>query len=426
MALTDFTIIRKSLCSRLFSTVTTILTVAVAVALMLTLVSMQGAGKRSFQRGAGNMHLLISGEASPLVAVLNSVFYARAPQASIDWKKFQELSDPALYPFFEFAIPTQLGDSYRGMPVMATTPDFFTQFKPAPNEDWELTAGRFFDRSFQVVIGAEAAKNSGLSVGDHVHLTHGASDHGHEHDGYEYEIVGILAPTGCAHDRALFTNLQSAWIVHAHDRRENAHGHGVSPTTADDLIDEDRKITGIYARVSTRPGRDSSPAVSVVFDQLRRDPSVTVASPSNQIARLFTIVGNIDIIFVGMAAVVMVSSGVAIMLALYNSMEQRRRQIAVLRVLGCSKGRIFGLVMTESALLGLLGAGFGIGLAALGSQIVALVLKQRVGIVIEPTLDLEATLLVTLGTILLATLAGLAPAIVGYRTPVARSLRPIG
>ena len=106
----------------------------------------------------------------------------------------------------------------------------------------------------------------------------------------------------------------------------------------------------------TRAGSDATAVLAQVFDQLRRDTSITVAQPAQQINNLFTIVGNIDKIFLGLAGVVMISSGIAVMLALYNSMEQRRRQIAVLRVLGCSRGRIFGLVMTESAMLGLLGA----------------------------------------------------------------------
>src|SRR5262249_20833227 len=129
--------------------------------------------------------------------------------------------------------------------------------------------------------------------------------------------------------------------------------------TRADLIDEDKKITGIYMRVVTPPGSNVSAVLPQVFDRLRKEPGITVASPSQEIRRLFGIVSNIDQILFAMAGVVMISSGIGIMLALYNSMEQRRRQIAVLRVLGCSRPRVFGLVLTESALLGLLGGAAG-------------------------------------------------------------------
>lgn len=462
MALTDFTIIRRSMTSRMFSTVTTIITVAVAVGLMLVLLSMRDAGRRAFERGSGNMHLFISRDASPLTGVLNGIFYASAPRRPIEWAKYNEIRKA--FPL-EFAVPIQLGDSYEGeYRVLATTPEFFSKFQPDPDVAWILADGRYFTGDFEVVLGAAAARGTGLKAGDRIVLTHGISksreasaglaephddhhhgDHDHEHEAgdpivhggsadggahvhhdFIYTVVGILKPTGAAHDRAMFTSLNSSWIVHANERREQAgHGH-IEKTTVDDLVDADRLITGIYARVMTRPGSDQSAAIQQIFDQLRRDPSITIASPTQEIDRLFTIVSNIDQLFLAMAAVVMISSGIAIMLALYNSMEQRRRQIAVLRVLGCSQRRIFGLVLTESAMIGLFGAMVGFGLCMAGGFVVAAVMKQRLGLVIQPSFDPAWTLVVLLATVGLASVAGLVPAAMAYRTSVATNLKPIG
>lgn len=433
--MTDFTIIRRSMTSRLFSTVTTIITVAVAVALMLTLLAMRDAGRRAFERGAGNMHLIVSRDSSPLVSVLNGVFYANAPSRPIRWDEFLALTDPAsprALPL-EWAVPTQLGDSYRGLPVLATNLDFFTRFQPAPDQAWALREGRYFEKELEVIVGAAAAAHTGLRLGDTISITHGLGRAGadgsgpapHEHREFAFKVVGILEPTGASHDRALFMDLNSSWILHAHDRRL-ADNPRASLTTLADLTDADRLITGIYMRVLTRPGQSASAILPVVFSALRADPSLTVASPSDQIRTLFTIVGNIDQIFLAMAAVVMVSSGIAIMLALYNSMENRRRQIAILRVLGCSRARIFGLVLTESALLGALGSLAGVALCLAGTQIVAGVLRARLGLVIQPRLPLDATIVVCAGALLLACLAGLLPALVAYRTSVAKNLRPLG
>ena len=158
---------------------------------------------------------------------------------------------------------------------------------------------------------------------------------------------------------------------------------------------------------------------------LRRDTSITVASPSNQIERLFAIVGNVDRLFVAMAIAVLLSSGIGILLALWNSMEQRRRQIAILRVLGCSQGRIFSLVITESVLIGLAGALSGILACWFGMLLASHELKSRLGLVITPEFNLSTLVIVIAGTLVLATLAGLGPAIRAYRTPVAANLRPI-
>lgn len=440
MALTDLTIIRRSMTARLFSTVTTVITVSVAVALMLVLLSMRDAGARAFERGSGNMHLLVSRDSSPMVSVLNGVFYAGAPARPIMWAEYEKLIAPLP---LEFAVPVQLGDSYRGMPVLATTDEFFTKFSPDPVEGWSLAQGRYFEKELEVVLGATAARQTGLKLGDSISLTHGIGKstpgaETHVHKEYAFKVVGVLKPTGSSHDRALFINLNSTWILHAHDRREaeeaaehaaedHEHDHEHEPLVAvADIEDRDRKITGIYMRVITREGQDASAALPQVFSMLRADPTITAAAPTDQIRRLFAIVSNVDQIFVAMAAVVMVSSGIAIMLALYNSMEQRRRQIAVLRVLGCSRGRVFGLVVTESAILGVLGSAAGVAIAVAGGLVVAAVLKERLGLVVEPALPLELSLLVVLATVALASVAGIIPAVMAYRTSVAKNLRPIG
>ena len=432
MALTDFSIVTRSLRTRMFSTCVTAITVAVAVALMLVLFSLRDAGRQAFTRGSGNMHLLVSRDSSPLVSVLNGIYYANPPRAPIPWSKYEQLA--SAFPL-EFAIPTQLGDSYRGFPVLATTPDFFTAFEPNIDEPWTFSSGRAFDKPFEVVVGSAAARATGLSVGSKIYLTHGIAQSRqlgqpdaitpHEHREFAYTVVGILGPTGSAHDRALFTDLTSTWIIHAHDRRK-AEDKSVTSTTADDLLESDLLITGIYMRVATRPGMQATASLQTVFDQLRRDTSIVVAQPVQQITTLFNIVSNIDQVFIAMAAVVLVSSAISIMLALYNSLEQRRRQIAVLRVLGCSRPRVFGLLVTEATVIGILGAALGLVLAVAGSLAAASVLKSAIGLVVTPVFGLEFTLAIITGAILLAAAAGIIPAINAYRAPVADHLKPLG
>jgi putative ABC transport system permease protein len=462
--LTDFTIITRSLRARMFSTVTTAISVAVAVGLMLVLWTMQDAGRRAFQQGSGNMHLLVSGDPSGLVAVLNQVFYANPPQKPIDWGTYLDLKQR--FPF-AWTVPVQLGDSYRGLPVLATTEEFFTKFQPTDGQPWELAAGEFFRTSdffalfrktssdvwpptgaatlealksykvaYPLVVGAEAARTRGLEVGTTLFLTHGApgAEGAHEHREFTFTVIGVLKPTGSAHDRALFTDLVSSWIIHAHDRLARGGPRTTHPTLLDlrssetTGADNDTKITGIYARLITREGSNVTSILPQVFDALRRDGrlGLTPASPVAEVSRLFDIVSNVNIVFKALAAVVLLSGGITIMIALYNSMEQRRRQIAVLRVLGCSQARIFGLVVTEAAMLGAIGAVLGVLLHLVGIEVVSAVLKQRFGVEAAGPFDLTVTLVVCLGAVALASIAGIVPAMMAYRTPVAKNLRPLG
>ena len=175
----------------------------------------------------------------------------------------------------------------------------------------------------------------------HIHCDH----EGHVHDEVVFEVVGVLEPSGTHHDRIVVASLEGGWLVHAIDRRL-AEGRP-EPTSVADLEPEDKLITGLLLRTPVRPGRGSAAIVQQAFERLRRDPSVTVASPSTQVDRLFGIVSNLDTVFLALGVGILVSGAASVMLALWNSMELRRRQIAVLRVLGCATPR--RPVLTERA-----------------------------------------------------------------------------
>ncbi|MEE2972446.1 MAG: FtsX-like permease family protein [Planctomycetota bacterium] len=449
--MTDLRLVIRSLLARPTSGIVTVLLIAIAVALLLSMQSLREAGRRSFTRGVGNAHLIVSAESSPLVTVLNGLFYANPPRAPLTQAKVSEIVDG--FPW-AMAIPTQLGDSFMGHPVVATTPDFLEVFEPAPGEPWRFAKGRNFEGPFEVVIGSRVARDTGLELGSRLHLTHGIGrsretgsadppnqtgsvgnpasgghDHvhcdgeGHVHDEVVFEVVGILEPSGTHHDRVVIADLEGGWLVHAFDRRA-AEGRP-EPTSVADLEEADRLVTGLLLRTPVRAGRGSAAIVQQAFDRLRRDPAVTVASPSTQVDNLFGIVADLDAVFVALGFGILISGAFSVMLALWNSMELRRRQIAVLRVLGCTRARILGLVLTESAIIGLLGAATGVFLARFGGDLAAELLATRTGVVIQPELDVRASVIVAAATVVLAGVAGLAPAVKAYRTPVADNLRPL-
>ncbi len=431
----DLRIVLRSLALRRFSTTVTLLMVAVSVALLLVLLSMRDAGRAAFRRGTGNAHLLVSADTSPLVAVLNGMFYANAPSAPIDWAAYLKIRDA--FPW-SWTVPTQLGDSFRGSPVMATTKEFFSSFEPVLGAPWTFVAGAGFDAPYEIVAGSEAARLHGLRVGDEIVLAHGVGTEtghaAHEHDDHPCEVVGILAPTGSAHDRALFTSLDTGWVVHAEEARLK-EAAAATPGSDDldhihvepaDLRENEKLVTGILLRVPTRPGEHVSSALPVAFDLLRRQFPFTVAQPAQQVGRLFEIVSGVDTLFIAMAVAVMVAGSLSIMLALYNSMDLRRRQVAILRVLGASAGRVFGLILAESAIIGVIGSLLGVGLSLALGTIASTELQRRVGLVIEPVADARTIVLCAAAATFLACLAGIVPAWRAYRTPVVRSLQPLG
>ncbi len=422
MAMTDLSIVRRSLTSRWFATGTTVLTVGVAVGLLLVLIALRSAGEQAFSRGTGNMHLIVSADTSPLNSVLNTVYYAGAPARKVPLSRYEALRADGRV---EWALPMVQGDNFKGFPTVATDADYFTKFKPAADTGWSFAQGRPFEKQHEVVLGAEAAAGTGLRIGDTVAITHGTDPNGAEvHTDFPFTVVGILNPTATRHDRAVFMNLTSVWIMHAHDLREEAGNHE-EPTEAN-LTPAEKPLTGIYVRLRSRAGSDTPPTLPQVFESLRADGTITVAQPAQQVTRLFDIVGSVDKIIFALAAAVVVSTSVTIMLVLYQAMELRRRQVAVLRVLGASRGRVFMLTLTEAAIIGLAASILGTAFAFVGSHAVAAAVHHYLQITITPKLDPRWIISIIAGATALACTAGIVPAIVAYRTDVLRNLRPIG
>jgi putative ABC transport system permease protein len=467
-SISDMTLVLRGMRTRGLSTIITILSVALAVALVLVLLTLRDSGKRTFERGTGDMHLLVTADASPLTGVLNSIFFASTPPRALPHTKFQAIAESAPW---SYALPLAFGDSWRSAPVVGVTADFFASFRPAPDAPFALRTGRFLGvpeangapaTNFEVVVGSAVAQRANLRVGDTLFITHGFSrsageiagdlvraggrlptpggEHDHDHSGhdsgteahvhfdYGFRVVGILEPTATPHDRALFIPLQGAWVMHAQDRlaKQSLQPQVGPVATEQDLLESDKLVTAIYARLITREGSDVPANLQAVFDQLRRDPTITISQPTQQIGQLFTIVDGVHRLFVAMAIVVMLSSGVGILLALYNSMHERRRQVAILRVLGATKARILNLVLAESALLGIAGGALGVVLALGGALLTSGLLRSRFGLVIAPQLDARVIVIVVASAVLLACLAGLLPALAAYRVSVAKHLRPVG
>lgn len=432
VALRGSRVVLRSLLARRFQTVTTSITVAIAVGLLLTIMSMRDATKQTLERGAGNMHLVVSAEPSSLVSVLNSVFHAGTPSQAMPWLSVQQLQrDPRV----AYAMPIQQGDSFDRFPVTAVLPEFFNRFSPDPRFDpdgsdrgtpWRASRGRLLEDRFEAVLGSQVARESGLDIGDMIVLTCGLAGVGMVHEGFAYEIVGVLEVSGTPHDRVVFADLASGWIIHAQDKRDREAGGRADPVTEADLSASDRLVTGVYVRGVVREGRQASAAIAELASELRRNPTLTVASPASEIDALFRIVNRVDRLLIAMAFVVLVSGAVSIMLALYSSGQMRRREIATFRVLGASRGRIVSWVLAEAVILGAAGAVLGGVVSVVGGHVVAWGLKVQLGLVVEPAISPAAFGLVSAVAIVLAAIAGIAPAILAYRTTVAEHLRPLG
>jgi putative ABC transport system permease protein len=397
----------RSLRQRLLSTALTALSVALGVALVVFVFQVRDLAKRAFDDAAGGYDVVVGGIQTPaLTSVLSTIFHSQYPIDTVPIAAYEEIkADPRV----RYAVPFAIGDVYRGSRVVGTTPEFFDAILDAAKRPLrERVKGRVFGTGgeFEAVVGATVAAKKGLRIGSEFTVTHGLEEGGHAHDDV-WRVVGALEPTGTPNDRAIFITLESFFHVKGHVEEGGSEGEG-----------KPWAVSSVVVRLK-------SPMLRPQFlADWRKRGDLRPASPVDEVGHLFALVENVDRLFKAVAWLVLVVSGVAILVGLWNSMEGRRREIAILRALGARPAHVFSVVVLEAVILCLLGgvAGLVLGHGAVAAAAPALL--EDYGIRIAPQVGM-GDVWALLGLVGMGGLVGLLPAWRAFRVPVAQNLHPV-
>jgi len=536
----------RSIQQRALASALTAFSVGLGVALVVAVLVIHHVIDRSFRRGAQGYDLVVGAKGSPLVLVLGTVFHLNLnrPLENIPWSYYEEFTEGRFVQAVEAAVPVCTGHDYKGCPAIATTPAMFDELTYQDDRPYEFVAGRNFkaDKPFEAVIGSTAARLTGLKVGEKFRPV--ASGPGGHEDEVDFEIVGILAPTGTPNDRAIFMNIEGFFLCPAHqqgpsamqrvlgggsakegaagakepakdDNASKASGGGQqsagetqsagkpeenSEAKIDQLVaperglfhagempddpaatekrpdsgetpgdaaagakpdnsagagpasgggatgtnpaagspghqcdehcdhdddhahdhDHKRELTAILVRTNSK-----APHLSMVLaDVINREATAQAVYPTREIVQFFdTVVGNVQLMLLILAVLVVVVASVGILVSIYNSMSDRRHEIAIMRALGASRLIVMGVILLESILLSLGGGALGI---VLGHGLIGAIgpmVAEQTGVQVSMWNFQLIELVLIPGLIFLATVVGYLPAAVAYRTDVARSLQ---
>ena len=207
----------RSIQQRAVSSSLTALSMALGVALVVTVLVIMGVVSNSFTQNAEGFDLIVGAKGGKMQLVLNTVFHLSQPIENVPWSYYQQFREGKYAPMVQTAIPVCMGDNYEGFRVVGTTPEMFDDFEYRQGKFYKFADGRNFEQDafFEGVIGSLVARRTGLKVGDHFEPTHGISgEDGHKHD--SFEVVGILEPTGTPNDRAVFVNMEGFFLLEGH------------------------------------------------------------------------------------------------------------------------------------------------------------------------------------------------------------------
>ena len=395
-----FQLVLKSLRQHALSTWVTALSIALAGGLLMSVWAVKTQSNQTFTNVTGGFDAVLGARGSKLQLVLNAIYHLEASPGNLAW---QDYLDARAMPAVQVAIPLALGDNYQGYSVVGTSTNLFTDVEYAPGRKLSAATGRIFHAGYrEAVLGSFAAQRLGLRMGGQFRPYHGLIFNPDDQHEETYVVVGILEPSNSPVDRVIWIPLEGVQNMTGHD-----------PKAAAD-------ISAVLLKLR-------SPVAGQQMELLynKQGNRLTFAWPIGLImAQLFDKIGWFDRVLAIVAYLVAAVATGSILASIYNSMNERRRDFAILRALGARRFTVFGIIVLESVLIAALGMllAFGIYLAIMNGA--ATVIRAQTGVVLNPFAWHPVMLWAPLGMIAAAALAGIVPAVKAYRTDVASHLVP--
>lgn len=355
---------------------------ALGVGLISFLLLFNAQLKEKFEANLAGIDLVIGAKGSPLQLILCNMYHIDNPTGNIKIKDAKPFLNPR-HPLIKKAVPLSLGDSYRSFRIVGTNHDILQLY------GGQISQGSLWKKDLEVTIGATVAKKSGLKIGDDFVSSHGFDeDPDLAHDHAKFKVSGILKGTGTVLDQLILTNTASIWEMHAHaateGEAEHDHEHMAADTLNEHVHDNsnndllahpEEQITSIlieYKSASNYQALNMPRAIN-------ENTAMQAASPAYEINKLYDMIGTGTETIRYIALLIAIVSLISIFISLYQSMKQRKYELAILRVMGSSRSGLFLLILIEGLGIAFLGWLCGTLLSHVGMMILGNYLTEDFG-----------------------------------------------
>jgi putative ABC transport system permease protein len=324
----------RSLGTRKLNSFLCIAAAGAGIALLCAVLLLSEAIQEGMGRNARGIDLVVGAKSSPLLLILSTVYHSEAPAGNIEEKDAEPVT---VLPRVEKAIPVLIGDNYKGMRLIGTTPDFLALYGA------QFADGKVFAKQFEAVAGAQ----TGLEVGGKIASVYGLSADSESILKYRpYKITGILKPTGTVIDRMIVTSVASMQEQHRHPNRRDLH--------AEQSMRIGSQITALLLKA------ESPAAVRNLPQEINQIPGLMAASPSQEIGKFFQTMGFGRDVLIAVGSGFIVLSAIVLFSTLAAGLSARRYDLGVMRVLGASPEHLFTTVMAEALVIGTTGTLLGL------------------------------------------------------------------
>jgi len=406
----------KSLANRRFAVTLTIATIALSVALLLGVQRVHDEARRSFASTVSGTDLIVGARSGPVNLLLYAIFHIGDATSNVSWNAYREI---AALPEVAWAVPLSLGDSHRGYRVVGTSKEFFSRYRYGAKHAVEFSAGAAFGDLYDAVVGARVADTLGYAPGASIVLSHGTGTLAETHADKPFRVVGVLAPTGTPVDASVFVGLDAIEAIHA-DWHSGTHLPGTE-TSASDARKLDLTPTTITAFLLGLNNRGATFDLQRRINDYRGEPLLAIL-PGIALQQLWSLVGVAENALLLVSALAVVAGLLGMLTAMLTTLDERRREMAVLRALGAHARVVFGLLLLEALLLTFAGAALGVSILyvalALGSGYAQAHYGLHIGLDAPGARELWLLGVVIVGGLF----AGAVPAAMAYRRALADGL----
>lgn len=407
----------KSLRNRWPTALLAVLAIAMSVALILTVEKIRNDARNSFTQTVSGTDLIVGARSGAIQLLLYSVFRIGNATNNISWESVEEIRDRKA---IDWLIPLSLGDSHSGFRVLGTNLDYFKYYQFGDNRSIQLNSGVIFDDVFDAVIGSTVATQLGYKVGDPIVVAHGTGKVALvEHDRQPFKVSGILESTGTPVDRAIHISLQGIEAMHI-DWKNGASVKGKG-TAADTVRSMELKPKAVTALLVGLKSRGTVFREQRAINTYRSEPLLAIL-PGVALQELWSLVSVAEIALMIVSVCVVIAGLVNLISVLLAGLNERRREMAVLRSAGARPAHVFLLLCIESTLLTLGGIVAGLVLHYLLTALGSIYMQQKFGMTIGLSLPSGRDLHLLLAIAIAGLVAGTLPALQAYRKSLADGL----
>ena len=347
-----------SLANRRFTALLTVFAIALSVCLLLAVERVRTEARASFASTISGTDLIVGARSGSVNLLLYSVFRIGNATNNIRWDSFETL---ARHPQVKWAIPLSLGDSHRGYRVLGTDTGYFEHYRYGRGQPLQLAQGKPFADLFELVLGAEVAEALKYKLGDQIVLAHGVATVSlTQHDDKPFTVVGILARTGTPVDRTLHISLAGMEALHV-DWQNGMPARGNAKVSAEQARDMHLQPKAITAVLLGLKSKVATFAVQRQVNEYRGEPLLAIL-PGVALQELWSLMGTAEKALFVVSLFVVLTGLIGMLTAILTSLNERRREMAILRSVGARPWHIAGLLVLEALVLALAGAALGLAL----------------------------------------------------------------